>query len=36
MKKNILKISFVAFATLILVSCNDEFLEKKPLDAISN
>lgn len=36
MKKNILKISFVIFATLIMVSCNDEFLERQPLDAISN
>jgi hypothetical protein len=36
MKMNILKISFVIFATLIMVSCNDEFLERKPLDSISN
>lgn len=34
MKKNILKISFVVFATLVLVSCNDEFLERNPLDSI--
>ena len=36
MKKNILKISFVIFATLVMVSCNDDFLERIPLDAISN
>jgi hypothetical protein len=36
MKKNILKISLVVFATFVLVSCNDEFLERTPLDAISN
>ncbi len=36
MKKNILKISFVVFATLIMVGCNDEFLERQPLDSISN
>jgi len=36
MKKNILKISFVVFATLVMVSCNDEFLERQPLDQISN
>ncbi|HPE75348.1 MAG TPA: RagB/SusD family nutrient uptake outer membrane protein [Draconibacterium sp.] len=36
MKKNILKISFIVFATLVMVSCNNEFLERIPLDAISN
>ncbi len=36
MKKNILKISFIVFATLVMVSCNDEFLERQPLDAIIN
>lgn len=36
MKKNILKISFVIFATLVMVSCNDEFLERIPIDSISN
>ena len=36
MKKNILKISFMIFATLFLISCNDDFLERIPLDQISN
>jgi starch-binding outer membrane protein, SusD/RagB family len=36
MKNNILKISLVVFATLVMVSCNDEYLERIPLDAISN
>jgi len=36
MKKQIIKISFAAFATLFSVSCNDDFLERKPLDQISS
>jgi hypothetical protein len=36
MKKYIFKTILFVFATAILVGCNDEFLEKSPLDAISN
>lgn len=36
MKKHIIKISLVVFATLISVSCNDDFLERMPLDEISD
>jgi hypothetical protein len=36
MKKRINKIWLVFFATLISASCNDEFLERMPLDRISN
>ena len=36
MKKNILKISFIVFATFVMVSCNNDFLERIPLDSISN
>jgi hypothetical protein len=36
MRKPIIKISLVLFVTLIAISCNDEFLERMPLDEISN
>lgn len=36
MKKPIIKISLAVFATLFTISCNDDFLERKPLDEISN
>ncbi len=36
MKKQIIKLSLVVFATMLVFSCNDEFLERKPLDQISN
>lgn len=36
MKIHILKISFIAFATLLMVGCNNDFLERIPLDSISN
>jgi len=36
MKKQIIKLSLVVFATLLFVSCNDDFLERYPLDEISN
>lgn len=36
MKKQIIKLSLVVFATLLVYSCNDEFLERYPLDQISN
>ncbi|MEX1238281.1 MAG: RagB/SusD family nutrient uptake outer membrane protein [Cyclobacteriaceae bacterium] len=36
MKKHIIKISLVVFATLIFASCNDDFLDRQPLDEISN
>ncbi len=36
MKRNILNISFIVFAILVMVSCNDDYLELQPLDAISN
>lgn len=36
MKKNLLQLSLVVFATLLFFSCNDEFLERYPLDEISN
>jgi starch-binding outer membrane protein, SusD/RagB family len=36
MKNHIIKISLVVFATLFSVSCNDDFLERAPLDEISN
>jgi len=36
MKKYLVKFIFMAFATLFLFSCNDEFLERYPLDRISN
>ncbi len=36
MKKNTIKISFVVFATMLIVSCNNDFLERIPLDEISN
>lgn len=35
MKRNIIKLSLVVFATLLFFSCNDEFLERFPLDEIS-
>jgi len=36
MKNYKLKINFLFVATLLLFSCNDEFLERLPLDRISN
>ena len=36
MKKQIIKVSLVVFATLLSISCNDDFLERKPLDQISS
>ena len=36
MKKYIIKLGLVAFATLLLVSCNNDFLNRYPLDEISN
>lgn len=36
MKKLIIKGSLVFFATLLMVSCNDDFLNRLPLDEISN
>jgi hypothetical protein len=36
MKKYSLKLSLVAFATLLFISCNNEFLDRSPLDEISN
>jgi len=36
MKRNIIKLSLVVFATMLFFSCNDEFLERFPLDKISN
>lgn len=36
MKKHIIKIGLVVFATFLTLSCNDEFLDRKPLDEISN
>lgn len=36
MKRHITKLSLVVFATLIFFSCNDEFLERYPLDEVSN
>lgn len=36
MKKQIIKVSLVVFATLFSISCNDDFLERKPLDQISS
>ncbi|MEZ5105201.1 MAG: RagB/SusD family nutrient uptake outer membrane protein [Draconibacterium sp.] len=36
MKKNIIRISMVVFATFIFGSCNNDFLETRPLDAIIN
>ncbi len=35
MKRHIIKLSLVVFATLIFSSCNDEFLQRFPLDKIS-
>lgn len=35
MKRYIIKLSLVVFATLTFFSCNDEFLERYPLDKIS-
>ena len=35
MKRYIIKLSLVVFATLLFFSCNDEFLERFPLDKIS-
>lgn len=36
MKKHILKIGLVVFATFLTFSCNDDFLDRQPLDEISN
>jgi len=36
MKRQIIKLSLVVFATLLFFSCNDEFLERYPLDEVSN
>ncbi len=36
MKKPIIKISLAVFATLLSISCNDDFLQRDPLDKISN
>lgn len=36
MKRDIIKLSLVVFATLLFFSCNDDFLERYPLDKISN
>lgn len=36
MKNSIIKIYLVVFASLISASCNDDFLERIPLDEISN
>ena len=36
MKKNILKTCLSVFVTLVSFSCNDDFLERTPLDSISN
>lgn len=36
MKKYIIRLSFVIFATMLSFSCNDEFLDRQPLDQISN
>ena len=36
MKKHILKIGLVVFATFMTFSCNDDFLDRQPLDEISN
>ena len=36
MKKHIIKICLVVIATFLSISCNDDFLERYPLDEISN
>lgn len=36
MKNHILKISLIIVVTMFAFSCNDEFLERQPLDQISN
>jgi hypothetical protein len=36
MKKHIIKIGLVVFATFLTLSCNDDFLDRTPLDEISN
>ncbi len=36
MKKYFIKFSLVVFATLFLISCNNEFLDRAPLDEITN
>jgi hypothetical protein len=36
MKKYIIKIGLVVFATFLTLSCNDDFLDRQPLDEISN
>ena len=36
MKKHIIRLGVVVLATLISFSCNDDFLDRQPLDEISN
>jgi hypothetical protein len=36
MKKNILKMSLAVFAMMLSVSCNDDFLQRDPLDQVNN
>lgn len=36
MKRQIIKLSLVVFTTLLFFSCNDEFMERYPLDEVSN
>jgi len=36
MKKHIIKICMIVVATFLSFSCNDEFLDRQPLDEISN
>lgn len=36
MKKNILRISLAVVATVLSVSCNDDFLQREPLDQVNN
>lgn len=36
MKKNILKIGLAVFATILSTSCNDDFLQRDPLDQVNN
>src|SRR5687768_1486043 len=36
MKKNILKMSLAVFATILSTSCNDDFLQRDPLDQVNN
>src|SRR5687768_2867198 len=36
MKKNILKIYLAVVATMLSASCNDDFLDRQPLDQVNN